>query len=157
MDALTVQTVLAETGTDMSHWPTVKHFTSWLGLAPRHEKSGGKVLRNRTLKSCNRANTALRVAAQTLSRSATAIGAFCRHQKAKHGPAKATVATAHKLARIIYFMLKAHTPYVEQGLEDYTQQQEAHLLRYLNRKAKSLGMVLTPRNSDEQLVSASAT
>jgi transposase len=157
LDALTVQSVLGEIGTDMSHWPTVKHFCSWLGLAPRHEKSGGKLLRNRTLKSANRANTALRVAAQAVARSSSALGAFFRRIKAKHGPAKAIVATAHKLARIIYFMLRDRTPYVDLGADYYTEQQQANLLRYLNRKAKSLGMVLMPRNSDEQLVSISAT
>jgi transposase len=157
LDALTVQTVLGETGTDMSHWPTVKHFTSWLGVAPRHEKSGGKLLRNRTLKSANRANTALRVAAQAVARSSSAIGAFFRRIKAKHGPAKAIVATAHKLARIIYFMLKERTPYIDLGADAYTDQQQANLLRYLNRKANSLGMVLISRNSDEQKTPIPAT
>jgi transposase len=157
LDALTVQSVLGEIGTDMSHWPTVKHFCSWLGLAPRHEKSGGKLLRNRTLKSANRANTALRVAAQAVARSSSAIGAFFRRIKAKHGPAKAIVATAHKLARIIYFMLRDRTPYVDLGADYYTEQQQANLLRYLNRKAKSLGMVLMPNNSDEHSLPVSAT
>jgi transposase len=157
LDALTVQTVLGETGTDMSHWPTVKHFTSWLGVAPRHEKSGGKILRNRTLKSANRANTALRVAAQAVARSSSAIGAYFRRIKAKHGPAKAVVATAHKLARIIYFMLKERTPYIDLGADHYTDQQQANLLRYLNRKANSLGMTLMPRNSHEQQTPLPAT
>jgi transposase len=134
----------------MSHWPSVKHFASWLGVAPRHEKSGGKVLRNRTLKTSNRANTALRVAAQAASRSSTTLGAFFRRIKAKHGPAKATIATAHKLARIIYFMLKDRTPYRDLGVDHYTQQQQTHLLRALNRKAKALGMLLIPCNPDEQ-------
>jgi transposase len=157
LDALTVQTILAETGTDMSHWPTVKHFASWLGVAPRHEKSAGKLLRNHTLKSANRANTALRVAAQSVARSSTALGAFFRRLKAKHGPAKAIVATAHKLARIIYFMLKERTPYIDLGADHYTDQQQANLLRYLNRKAKSLGMVLVARNSDEHKLPLPAT
>jgi transposase len=157
LDALTVQTVLGEIGTDMSHWPTVKHFTSWLCLAPRHEKSGGKILRNRTLKTDNRATTALRVAAQALARSSSALGAFFRRIKAKHGPAKAIVATAHKLARIIYFMLTHRTPYVDRGADHYTEQQQAHLLNYLNRKAKSLDMVLMPRSLDDHSLPAPAT
>lgn len=157
IDALTAQTVLGEIGLDMSHWPSVKHFASWLGLAPRHEKSGGKVLRKRTLKNANRASTALRMAAQALARSQTALGAFYRRLKAKHGPAKANVATAHKLARIIYAMLKERTPYVELGADYYTQQQQASLLRYLDRKAKALGMMLVNRNSDQHSLQSLAT
>lgn len=157
LDALSVQAILGETGLDMSHWPTVKHFCSWLGLAPRHEKSGGKVLRNRTLKTSNRANTAFRMAAQAAGRSHTAIGAFYRRLKAKLGPAKANVATAHKLARILYTMLKERQPFVDLGADHYTQQQQAHWLRYLNRKAKALGMTLVPCNSNEQTLPAPAT
>lgn len=157
IDALSAQTILGEVGLDMSHWPSVKHFASWLGLAPRHEKSGGKILRNRTLKNANRAATTLRLAAQALSRSNTALGAFYRRLKAKHGPAKANVATAHKLARIFFAMLKERKPYVELGVDYHTQQQQAHLLRYLSRKAKSLGMTLVPCNSDQQQLPAPAT
>jgi transposase len=157
LDALTVQSVLAETGTDMSHWPTEKHFCSWLGLAPRHEKSGGKLLRKRTLKSANRANTALRIAAQAVSRSASAIGAFFRHIKAKHGPAKAITATAHKLARIIYFMLKHRQPYHDIGADHYRERQQKQLLHYLNRKAKRLDMVLVPRTFEQQSLPSPAT
>ena len=157
LDALTVQTILGEIGTDMSHWPTVKHFSSWLCLAPRHEKSGGKVLHQRTLKSDNRATTALRIAAQAVSRSSSRLGSFFRRLKAKHGPAKAIVATAHKIARILYFMLKDRTPYQDLGADLDTELQQAHLLRALNRKAKTLGMILVPCNSQQLSPSPTAT
>jgi transposase len=101
IDALTAQTIISEVGLDMSKWPSAKHFASWLGLAPHNDKSGGKILRSRTKKTQNRANTAFRIAAQSLSRSQSALGAFYRRMRAKHGPAKANVATAHKLARIV--------------------------------------------------------
>jgi transposase len=101
IDALTAQTIISEIGLDMSKWPTVKHFASWLGVAPHNKKSGGKVLNTGTPKTKNRANTALRLAAQSLSRSHSALGAFYRRKRAQHGAAKANVATAHKLARII--------------------------------------------------------
>jgi transposase len=86
----------------MSRWPTVKHFTSWLTLAPHNDISGGKVLKSRTLKSKNRAAQAFRMAAQSVSRSDSALGAFYRRMRAKHGGPKAITATAHKIARIFY-------------------------------------------------------
>lgn len=102
IDALTAQTVLTEIGLDMGKWRTEKHFASWLGLSPNNRITGGKVKGRRTKKNDNRAATALRVAAQTLYRNDSALGAFYRRMKARHGPAKAIVATAHRLARIIY-------------------------------------------------------
>ena len=63
VNVLTVQTVISEIGLDMSKWKTEKHCTSWLGLCPNNDISGGKVLKSRTKKMTNRANTALRIAA----------------------------------------------------------------------------------------------
>jgi len=140
--ALTAQTIIAEVGLDMSRWPTVKHFTSWLGLSPQNEISGGKVLRSRTKRTKNRANTALRIAAQSLHHSNSALGGFYRRMRAKHGPAKAITATAHKLARIIYFMLRDRTPYHDPGPEFYEQQFQQRVIRNLKRRAKRLGFEL---------------
>lgn len=144
IDALTAQTVIAEIGLDMSRWPTVKHFTSWLGLSPYNDISGGKVLRTSTKKTKNRANTALRIAAQTLHRSDSALGGFYRRIRAKQGPAKAITATAHKLARIVYYMLRDRTPYQDPGAQHYEQQYQQRVLRNLQRKAQRLGMQLVP-------------
>lgn len=142
IDALTAQTVIAEIGLDMSRWPTVKHFASWLGLAPHNKKTGGKVISSQTKKTQNRANTALRIAAQSLHRSHSALGGFYRRMKAKHGAAKANVATAHKLARIIYHMLRYRQPYVDPGELHYEQQYRDRAIRNLQRKAASLGLEL---------------
>lgn len=144
IDALIAQTIISEIGLDMSQWPTVKHFASWLGVAPHNRKSGGKVLRTGTQKTKNRANTALRLAAQSLSRSHSALGAFYRRKRAQHGAAKANVATAHKLARIIYHMLKYRQPYVDQGETYYEQQYQERTIRRLRRKAASFGLALVP-------------
>ncbi len=103
LSASSVQTILAEIGTDMTRFPTVKHFGSWLGLAPHNDISGGKVLRSRTLKVVNRAAQAFRHAAQSLARSNGALGAYFRAMRARKGPQQAVVATAHKLARIVYY------------------------------------------------------
>ena len=160
--ALTAQTIIAEIGLDMSRWPTSKHFTSWLGLSPHNEVSGGKVLRTRTKRTKNRANTALRLAAQSLHASDSALGGFYRRLRAKHGPAKAITATAHKLARIIYALLRDRTTYQDLGAEHYEQQYRQRAIRNLKRKAKRLGYQLVPseHNSDSmasQLASASVS
>jgi transposase len=137
------QTLLTETGTDMSKWPDVKHYASWLGLAPHNDISGGKVLRSRTLKTDNRAGQAFRQAAASVTRSNSAFGAFYRRKPAQLGPAQALVATAHKIARTVYFMLKYKVPYEDIGAEGYETQQRERELAYLKRKAAKLGFDLT--------------
>ena len=104
LSAATVQTIISEIGTDMSRFPTVKQFCSWLGLVPRNDISGGKVLRSRTGKVVSRANQAFRMAAQAVSRTDTALGAYYRSMRARKGPQQAIVATAHKLARTVYHL-----------------------------------------------------
>src|SRR5207302_9699499 len=103
---VTALTLISEIGTDMSHWATVKHFTSWLGLCPQHKKTGGKVKSSRTRPGSNRAAQALRLAANSLQRSQSALGAFTRRLKSRLGAGKAVTAAAHKLARLVYGMLK---------------------------------------------------
>ncbi len=107
IDALTAQTVISEIGLDMDKWKTVKHFTSWLGLCPCNKITGGKVIYSGSKKVRNRAALALRVAARSLHRSKSALGMFYRRMRAKHGSLKANLAAAHKIARIIYSMLKS--------------------------------------------------
>ncbi|MBU0512037.1 MAG: transposase, partial [Chloroflexi bacterium] len=140
-----VQQIISETGTDMSKFPTVKHFTSWLTLAPHNDISGGKVLSSKTQKSKNRAAQAFRMAAQSVSRSNSAQGAFYRRMRVKHGGgAKATTATAHKIARIFYFMLKHQQEYKDPGQAYYEQKYQERTVKNLKRKAKALGMELIP-------------
>ena len=153
LDALTVQAIITEIGVDVSPWPTVKHFTSWLCLAPYNDISGGKVLRRRSKKTQNRATTAFRLAAQSVSRSQSALGGFYRRMRAKHGPAKANKATAHKLARIVYHMLKNRTAYVDPGQTYYEEQYRERTLRNLKRKAANLGMDLVPKAAQTLFVS----
>ena len=141
----TVQIIISEIGTDMTKWPSVKHFCSWLGWAPHHDITGGRVVRRRTLKVRNRAAQALRLAAQGLSRSQTALGAFYRRIRARAGPERAVTATAHKLARIIYQLLKEHEPYAPLAAEVYEQQQRDRAVRQLERRAARLGFTLAPQ------------
>jgi transposase len=142
IDEPTALTIISETGLDMGRWPTVKHFTSWLGLCPHHRVSGGKVLSRGTKPSANRVATALRLAASCLQRSQSALGAFFRRMKARLGTPKAITATAHKLARLIYTMLKHGTAYVRQSLADYEQHYRDRMVQSLTRRAKALGYAL---------------
>jgi len=134
--------VLAETGLDMSRWPTEKHFASWLSLAPGTKVSGGKQLSSRSTPSANRAAAALRLAARSLYQSKSALGAFFRRLKARLGTPKAITASAHKLARLIYRMLRFGTEYVDQG-QDYNEQRyRARVVSTLTRRAAALGYTL---------------
>jgi len=143
-NALTIQTVISEIGVDMSKWPTVKHFTSWLCLCPDKDVSGGKVLRTKTRKTKNRANKALRMAAQSLHHSHSALGAYFRRMRAKLGAPKAITAAAHKLARIIYFMLKNQKEYVDLGADYYEFKYRERELRKLKHKAARMGFQVVP-------------
>jgi transposase len=142
LNILSVQTILSEIGTDMSKWPTVKHFTSWLGLSPNNAKTGGKIIRTKTKKTDSRANLAFRQAAATLGRSKSALGNFYRRMKAKLGTPKAVVATAHKLARILYHMLKTGGPYVAMPPEQEDAKYRERALHNWQRKARKLGAKL---------------
>lgn len=143
-DALTAQTILTEIGPDVSSWRTEKHFTSWLGLCPNNMITGGKIRRRRTKKTDNRAANALRLAAQSLARSQSALGAFYRRIKARHGAPKAIVATAHKLARIVYHMLKNRVDYQDPGADHYNEQQRIWAIKRLHKQASRLGLRVEP-------------
>jgi transposase len=142
IDAPTALKVVAETGLDMSRWPSEKHFASWLTLAPGTKVSGGKTLSGRTKPSASRAAAALRLAAHSLHHSKSALGAFFRRLKARLGAPKAITATAHKLARLIYRMLKCGTEYVDQGQESYERRYRTRVLSTLTRRAQALGYTL---------------
>ena len=144
LDSLTAQNILSEIGADMSPWPTVKHFASWLRLSPNNIVTGGKVKQRGTQPSKNRANTAFRMAAQSLARSDCALGAFYRRIRARHGGPKAVTATAHKLARIVYFMLKNRQPYHDPGADYYEEQYRIRAIRNLRHRAAKLGLRLEP-------------
>jgi transposase len=144
LSASTVQTILSEIGTDMRRFPSVTHFASWLGLAPHNDISGGKVLRSRTMKVASRAGQALRQAAQSVARSDSALGAYFRSMRARKGPQQAIVATAHKLARIVYTMLLRGEPFREERANSYEQRRQERELKQLARRAKELGYALEP-------------
>jgi transposase len=144
MSASLAQTIVSEIGTDMSQWPDAKHFCSWLGLAPKHDISGGKGLKSRTRKNRHRATPAFRMAAQSVSRSHCAFGAFSRRMKGRLDPAQALGATAHKMARTVYPMRKHRVPYHDIGAAEYAQRFREREMRYVQKKAAKLGYTLSP-------------
>ncbi len=133
-----------ETGTDMSKFPTEKHVCSWLGLAPKHEITGGKIVRNATLKTRNRAGLVFRKAAASVMRSDGVFGVFYRRLKARIGPAQAAVATAHFIAQVYYRMLKYKVEYQPLSVEQYEAKYRQQQVRSLQKKAARLGFQLTP-------------
>ena len=140
----TLLTLASEVGFDLTPWKTEKHFASWLGLCPGTKISGGKVLSKKTKRNPNRATQAFRMAAASLYRSQTALGAFYRRIKSRAGGKQAVTATAHKIARIYYAMLTQGTSYVELGQQAYEQRYKERRIDHLKTQAKSLGFQLVP-------------
>jgi transposase len=139
IDEVHALTLVSELGTDFTKWPTAKHFASWLGLCPNWQKTGGKVKSSRTRKGKNRAAGALRLAAWGLVRSHSYLGAYLRRQRARLGAPKAVTATAHKLARIVYSLVRYGLAYVKREEAAYAAQVRERLEKHLRRRARELG------------------
>src|SRR5207253_1042759 len=146
--------LVAEIGTDMSRWPTEKHFTAWLTLAPRNKISGGRLLSSRTQPSANRAAGILRMAAMSLGRTETALGAFYRRLAYRVGKAKAVTATARKLAILVYRTLREGLAYQDPGAAAYDAQHRVRVLYRLRQRAAHLGFSLLNRETGELLEGA---
>jgi transposase len=153
IDALnphSVLKILAETGTDMTRWPSAKHFASWLGLSPGNRVSGGKRIgKSQTTPSANRAAAAFRMAARSLYASQSALGGFFRRQKARLGSPKAVTAAAHKLAKIFYSMLKNKTAYEAPDANYYEEQYRKRVMANLRKRAAQMGFDLVERSADD--------
>jgi transposase len=147
IDGIGVQTaevLLSEVGADMSKWKTERHFASWMGLSPDNQKTGGKVIKRGSKKVVNRAATALRLAAQSLLKSQSALGAKFRRLRTRLGAPKATTAMANHLAKLMYRMLKFGHEYVDKGMEYYEARYREQYLRYLKKQAAKQGFQLVP-------------
>lgn len=140
----TIQTVITEAGIDMSKWETEDHFVSWIGLCPRNDVSGGKVLKKKTRKVVSRLATALRMAASTLRQSDSYLGAQFRRLRSRLGPPKATTAMAAKLARLVYRLLRYGHEYVDKGAIQYEQKYQKQQLQHLAKNAARHGFALIP-------------
>jgi transposase len=144
----TALNVLAEIGPDVSRWPTEKHFTSWLNLAPGTKITGGKRLSARRGPSKSRVGQALRQSAVAVGRTQSALGGFYRRIAARRGAGKAAVATARKLGVLVYRAMRYGQAFVETGLAAYEQQQNVRQLKHLHKRAAALGYQLVPTTAE---------
>ena len=147
IDVMVAQTILSEVGFDMTRWKTEAHFASWLGLCPDNQISGDKVLARGTRRVVSRVATALRMAAITLMRSRTYLGAQYRRLRTRLGAPKAITAMAHRLARLVYRMLKYGQSYIDKGSEYYEQRYRNQQLHMLRKQAAKLGLQITASGS----------
>ena len=140
IDVSVAQTVISEVGLDMSRWEDEHHFASWLGLCPDNRITGGKVIRKGTRPVINRAATAFRIAATTLLRSQSYLGAQFRRFRGKLGAPKAITAMAHKLAVLVYRMLRWGHAYVDKGIQYYEERHRRQQIHLLRKRATALGL-----------------
>jgi hypothetical protein len=138
--------LIAECGTDLSRWPTAKHFTSWLTLSPGCKISGGKVLSAHTRKTSSRVTVDLRLAAVNVGKTNTALGAFYRRLAARIGKAKAVTATARKIAVLFYNAMRYGMDYRDPGADHYEQQYRDRVIKQLHRRAAQFGFALQPQD-----------
>jgi transposase len=139
IDVMTATTVISETGYDMTKWPTENHYVSWLRLRPDNRISGEKIIGKGRLPTNNRATVALKMAASTLRRSNTYLGAQFRRLRTRLGAPIAIKAMAAKLARLVYRMLRYGMKYIDQGAAFYEAQHRQLQIKQLKWKAAKLG------------------
>jgi transposase len=144
LEATTVYRLYTELGPSLSAFPTAGHFVSWLGLSPNNRVSGGKVLSAKTRNVNNRVSTMLRVSAQTLHRSKSYLGEYYRRMRTRLGAPKAITAAAHKLARIIYYLIVHQTQYDESVFTSIEKTYQQRRAKWLAKQATALGYQLTP-------------
>jgi len=144
LGVITIQTILAEVGPDLSAWKTERHWVSWLKLAPLRDVSGGRVLRHVRQKHTNRVGIAFRNAAQSLVRSDSYLGARYRYLNAKLGALKAVKAMARTLACLYYRLITKGQAWVDRGAAEFERRRQQREFISLERKARSLGMQLVP-------------
>jgi transposase len=143
VNVIVAQTIVSEVGLDMSRGPTEAHFASWLGLCPDNQIPGGKVYGRGSRHVEKRAATALRMAATALWRSKTYLGAKFKRLRAQLGAPKAITAMAHHLARLVYRLLRYGQDYVDKGMEFYPPRYQQQQMKWMQKKAKELGLVIS--------------
>jgi transposase len=150
IDEMTALTIVSEIGTELSKFKTVGHFCSWLGLCPNPNESGKQKKQSRTRPGVNRTAQALRMGASSLHRSNSALGAYLRRMKSRMGAPAAVTATAHKMARMVYYALKHGMQYVRRTQEQYEEQIKEQRIKALKKKARQLGFTLIENSPTSQ-------
>jgi transposase len=144
IDVGTAMVILSEIGGDVSRFPTEKHFASWLRLAPPQDESNRTRRTRGRRKATSRLTIALRLAARVVGKTNTPLGMFYRRIRSRIGGPGAVKATAHKMACLVYRMLKYGQEYVVKSMDEYEAKMKASLLKSLQRKAATMGFELTP-------------
>jgi transposase len=144
INSVTAHVIFTEIGPDLSAFINDGHFCSWLGLCPSNKISGGKVLSSHTRPGSNRVAQALRLAANSLWNSKSYLGEYFRRVRSRHGAPKAITETAHKLARIIYHLIKNQKNFDASVFAEEEQKHQQRLKRRIINHAKSLGLQLVP-------------
>jgi transposase len=144
IEVLTVQTVVSEVGVDLSAWKTDRHWASWLNLAPKRDVSGGRVIRHIRQRQTNRVGNAFRMAAQSLIRSQSYLGARFRYLRAKLGGIKAVKAMARTLACLYYRLITHGQAWIDRGAAEFERRRQEREFAALKRKAQDFGMQLVP-------------
>ncbi len=144
ISAVTAHVFFSEVGSDVSKFEKTGNFTSWLNICPGNKISGGKVLSSSTLPGKNRLAQALKIAAMSLGHSKSYLGDYYRRKRAKNGAPNAITDTAHKLARIIYHLVKTGKQFNESTFQKQEEAHQKRVLKNLKTKAKTLGFQLVP-------------
>ena len=144
ISALSAHGLIGEIGTTLEKFASVRHFASWLGLCPDNRVSGGTVLSSKTRDVPSRAAQIFRIAAQSLHAAKSALGEHFRKMRGRIGAPEAITATAHKLARIYYAVLKTRTPYDEARVAGSPEKQALKRRQRLEKQAAKLGFALSP-------------
>ena len=149
INALTAYTIISEIGTDVSRFRNASAFASWLGLCPEKQVSGGKVLYTKTRPVKNRVAIALRMGAQCLYHANNHLGEFFRQMRRKLGAPEAVTATAHKLARIVYHVLRTKESYNESVFLRHDHEAIKRAQDRLRKQAAKLGFQIVPQQPTE--------
>ncbi len=144
ISSLTAHVFFTEVGPDLSKFETVNHFSSWLGLCPNNKITGGHIISSHTRPGSNRLAQALRLSANSLWNSKSYLGDYFRRMRARHGAPKAITATAHKLARIIYHLVKNQKTFDKTIFAEQEQEHKKRLKKRLVSQAKALGLEIIP-------------
>jgi len=147
LNANSIVKILSEIGTDMTKWPSAKHFASWLGLCPGNKISGGKILSSKSKPTANKAAQTLRMAANSLYRSSTALGAYFRRMRGRLGGPKAITAAAHKLAKILYYMLRERKNFQDIGQAAFEHRHQERTIANLRKRAAAVGFELVEKEA----------
>jgi len=138
INEITVLEFISEVGLDMSKWKSYKQFDAWLNLVSNTKITGGKIVSSKMIKKKNKAGQCLRQAASCLSCSKTPLGDYYRKMRGRLGGKGATLATAHKLAKIIYTMLLNKTEYNPEILIDNEQKNKEQKIKNLEKQLSRL-------------------